>query len=114
MGQFHKLLCEEMIFSLLKGKIYGLRYEVIMDISALKKSSILMGMDISTLENPFILMGMLIYLLLRLLTPGKTTSLIRFNTSIIKKVNHIDIRQKSIINPLFCSCSLPYHTMYKC
>ena len=29
MGHFHKLLCEEMIFSLLKGKNDGLRYEVI-------------------------------------------------------------------------------------
>jgi len=29
MGHFHKLLCEEMIFPLLKGKNDGLRYEVI-------------------------------------------------------------------------------------
>jgi hypothetical protein len=27
MGHFHKLLCEEMIFPLQKGKNYGLRYK---------------------------------------------------------------------------------------
>ena len=40
-GHFHKLLCEEIIFPLQKGKNDGLRYEVSI------QSSILMGMVIS-------------------------------------------------------------------